>query len=46
MSIISKSNESRKVWKKPEIREVSPAQKTAGGAGDLNDQDDIWYTLS
>jgi len=36
----------RKAWKKPGVREIVPARKTAGGIGDLNDQDDTWYTVS
>ena len=45
MTTNSKPTASRKPWQKPELRAVSPAQRTRGGAV-LNDQDDIWYSVS
>lgn len=36
----------RKAWKAPQVRAVIPSQRTAGGAFDLNDQDDAFYTAS
>ena len=41
----SKATEERKSWKKPELRAVSPAKETRGGAFQ-NDQEDIWYSAS
>lgn len=46
MNSNSKPNETRKTWQKPALRSVSPARDTRGGLGDLNDQDDTWYTVS
>lgn len=46
MTTNSKPSEARKPWQKPELRAASPARRTRGGAGAINDQDDTWYTLS
>ena len=36
----------RKDWKVPELRSVVPLGRTAGGIGDLNDQDTVFYNAS
>lgn len=36
----------RREWKTPTLRMVAPARRTRGGGGDINDQDDIFYTSS
>ncbi|HVH49382.1 MAG TPA: hypothetical protein VM760_05830 [Sphingomicrobium sp.] len=39
-------NTDRKDWKAPELRSVVPLRRTAGGIGDLNDQDTVFYNAS
>jgi len=36
----------RKDWRKPELRSVIPAERTRGGGGDAEDQDDTFYDAS
>ena len=36
----------RKDWKAPELRSIVPLRRTAGGIGDLNDQDTVFYNAS
>jgi hypothetical protein len=36
----------RDEWTVPEIRQIVPSSRTAGGGGDKNDQDDIFYKVS
>jgi hypothetical protein len=42
----SKPTETRKTWQKPELRTVSSARYTRGGPGNIDDQDDVWYSVS
>ena len=37
---------SRKPWKTPELRILPVPTKTQGGAGDVDNQDDIFYKKS
>lgn len=36
----------RKAWSKPEIRAVITVDRTRGGFGGLQDQDDLFYRTS
>lgn len=36
----------RQEWTAPVIRETIPVRHTAGGGGDINNQDDIFYVTS
>lgn len=36
----------RKTWTKPEVGMPVPVERTRGGIGDPDDQDDVFYNLS
>lgn len=38
-----RSVERREPWTSPAIRTIVPVDRTRGGGGDLNDQDDTFY---
>ena len=46
MTTNSKPSETRKTWQKPELRAVSLARNTRGGPGNIDVQDDVWYSTS
>jgi hypothetical protein len=44
--VVEGSQHDKERWTPPVVRETIPARKTAGGGGDINDQDDIFYVTS
>jgi len=43
---LSDLNTDRKDWKAPELRSIVPLRRTAGGIGNVNDQDTVFYNAS
>jgi hypothetical protein len=33
----------RREWSTPKIGLIAPVERTRGGGGDVDDQDDFWY---